>query len=442
MRQGNKMSVEMLEELKKTVAEVKEAITKSNDVEKDAVKEAIGEVLKNHPGFTPAQKIELPVGIKDMDEMDREKFVFEKMSPELVRKADDIFLLSLAMKKPANQLKAWQRFSHEMGDFKKALDTSTSGGTSEWIPTDFSSQFYELVRMESRVFSLFPSISMPSSPFTIPMQVGRIKTFKMTEQTANTGQSKIEVGDTENLSGNFTLTAVKHASRVLLSDEVEEDSIVPMLPWLREELVRAMAEGRDDAVLNGDSAGTHEDTDVTDATDRRKLWIGLRAIANDQSNKTDLSTFNLTNLRAMRKNMGKYGIMPSRLACVVGMAGYIKLLSLSEVVTVDKYGSNATILNGELAKIDGIPIIVSEWVRENLNASGVYDGVTTSKTVLNLVYTGAFLSGRRGTPKSKLLQELYAESGQQALIFSERLDFKAIYPVASNKTTYLGYNFN
>jgi len=52
------------------------------------------------------------------------------------------------------------------------------------------------------------------------------------------------------------------------------------------------------------------------------------------------------------------------------------------VRTVDKYGQFATVLNGELGKIDGIPVIVSEKIRENLNASGVYDGTTTTKTLL------------------------------------------------------------
>jgi len=181
---------------------------------------------------------------------------------------------------------------------------------------------------------------------------------------------------------------------------------------------------------------------VSSASDRRKLWLGLRAMAHDQSYTQDLSTFNITNLRAMRSAMGKYGVRPGDLAWITSISGFLAdLIDLPEVRTVDKYGVNATILTGELAKLDGIPVIISEWARENLNAAGVYDGVTTNKTTLSLVNRNAFVMGERRKGSVQLLKELYAESDQDALIVRERVTFDPLFPIDSNESLQLGYNF-
>jgi hypothetical protein len=70
------------------------------------------------------------------------------------------------------------------------------------------------------------------------------------------------------------------------------------------------------------------------------------------------------------------------LAWIASIASYYKMLGLTEVLTLQNYGPQATVLQGELGKFDSIPIIVSEYQRQDLNASGVYDGVTKTKTAL------------------------------------------------------------
>jgi hypothetical protein len=141
----------------------------------------------------------------------------------------------------------------------------------------------------------------------------------------------------------------------------------------------------------------------------------------------------------MRKDMGKYGVTPSQLAWITGIAGYIKLIDLDQVTTVDKYGPGATVLAGELGKLDGIPIVVSEWQREVLNASGIYES-GADKTAIDLVYRNGFAIGDRKQGDVKILRELYAEYGQIAMLARERVDFEAIYPIASNRTINLGIN--
>jgi HK97 family phage major capsid protein len=281
---------------------------------------------------------------------------------------------------------------------------------------------------------------MPTNPYELPITVGRATSYKHTEQTAATGQTKLPDAYAANEpTGKATLSAQGHGCSKLMSKDVEEDSIIPILPFVQRDIVRGLAEGREDAILNGDTAGTHEDSDTTSAADRRKLWLGLRAEANDQSNTTDLGTLSLANLRVMRGAMGKYGVRPADLAFITSVAGYIKLLGLTEVTTVDKYGSQATVLTGELAKVDGIPVIVSEWARADLNASGVHDGATEDNTVIYLVNRSSYLIGERRRPNVQLLKELYAESDQDALVVRERVAFKKLFAAAED-TMHLGYN--
>ena len=69
--------------------------------------------------------------------------------------------------------------------------------------------------------------------------------------------------------------------------------------------------------------------------------------------------------------------------------------AIQNVATVDKFGAGATIVTGELTRFMGIPIIPSAFMREDLNASAVYDGSTTSKGSMLLLNKRGFLTGSR-----------------------------------------------
>jgi hypothetical protein len=135
--------------------------------------------------------------------------------------------------------------------------------------------------------------------------------------------------------------------------------------------------------------------------------------------------------------MGKYGVDPNSLAWVVGISGYNQMLALSEVITVDKYGPNAVVLSGELARFDGIPVIVSEYVREDLNATGVYDGTTTGRTEVLLVRKDAFLYGDRRDVLVETDREIKSQTID--LVASQRVAFSNRY-VATDPIVAILYN--
>lgn len=426
---------EEFDNLAKLVKDTAEEVKKGRSEALDSMKAALKEALANHPGMTPERKFVPPDYAPSQEEE-----IVGALPKELHQDVDNALLLSAITGRKVSELKYWKRAQRKLEPALKAISaTGSTGYGSDWVPTMFSPTFREMVRVAGKVVPLFPVIPMPSNPYKLPIEIGRMTSYKVAENTGDTGQTAVPKGDASTLTGATTLTAAAHASMVLISKDAQEDSIIPMLPLLSQRLPQVLAEGREDALVNGDTAETHEDTDTTAANSRRKLVLGLRAMANDNNYKVDLSTLNLTNFRKMRKGMGKHGIMPKDLAYIVSLAGFFELVSLGEVTTIDKYGQFATVLNGELGKIDGSPIVVSEFIREDLTTGAVY-GSGQTKTVMHAVNRNGLVVGERSEYTFQMLKERYAENLQDALLVHERFDFKPLFPIASNKVTYMGHS--
>lgn len=327
----------------------------------------------------------------------------------------------------------------------RALDSTTSAEGDEWVPTELSSQVIERINLPLRVAALFPTIPMPSNPYDVPgVGVARVRGGKATEQTADTGQTafkKITPG-----TRKITLTAAKFATTMLVSKELEEDSLIPVMPFMQEEMVDFLAADIEDCILNGDGTGAHQDSDVTDADDPRRNFDGLRlmglAQAATRSDVSSASALTVAHLRAARAKMGKYGLDLGNLASILGITSFYDLLDDSSVVTVDKFGAGATVLTGQLGSVDGVPIIVSEYVRTGLNASGVVDGVTTTQTYAAVVHRRGFLNGIRRQMTMQWLREQYAEYDQDALLVTHRRAFEERYPLATETPLCVIYNLD
>lgn len=154
--------------------------------------------------------------------------------------------------------------------------------------------------------------------------------------------------------------------------------------------------------------------------------------------KVNLDTFALHSIRRMRQAMGVFGVDPAQLVFLTSMSVYHKMLNLDQVTTVDKYGPNATVLRGELGKLDGVPIVISEFARADLNASAVYDGVTTDRSILQLIRKDQFKIGNRR--EFRLESDRDITTGVNILVASQRLHFRDVAPYASNKIAAMGYN--
>jgi HK97 family phage major capsid protein len=311
----------------------------------------------------------------------------------LQKASDELYLLSKLTGRPPSRTKYFEQLQRR-GLLSKALATTAAGHGEEWVPQGFSAQLVEAVQAQLRLAGLHDRITMPTKSYQLPVEGQDPAPYLTTENT--------EIPASDITTANVVLEAVTVAARQLFSAEISEDSLVPILPRLQVQIARALARGIENAILNGDPSPVHMDSDVTSAADVRKAWMGYRKKAlTDSDANQDLSTLTAEGLLAIKRAMGLYAMDPAECVWVVGNAVFNQLLLLRDaagnplVSTVDKYGPQATVASGELGRLFGIPIVVSALVREDLNATGVYDGVTTDRTVLFLVNRRAWVLGDR-----------------------------------------------
>jgi HK97 family phage major capsid protein len=298
--------------------------------------------------------------------------------------------------------KYWNRNMKKGAPMRKALDTSTSTDGSEWVPRgNMSGTFIEFYSLAAKVPMLFDPIRMPTPTYDVPYDNSLCTIFLISENTADEA-SATRVSDGSPTTGKLTLTAKTLGARIPFSYELEEDAVVSIAPRLRKKLANDMGKGTESAFIEGDTSGTHQHSDVTAATDRRKAFRGLRfhALAADSDS---LSSFSAANIRTLRSKMGKYGVEPSECVLITGPAVYLRhIANHADVITRDKYGDNAYVLTGEVAKLDGMSVIVSDQMREDLNTSGVYDGTTTNNGSLIICNRAQWTMGVRSDMEMEL----------------------------------------
>lgn len=321
---------------------------------------------------------------------------------------------------------------------EKALTSTGSGTGDEFVPTDLASELQRRLFLSSDLAARMAAteIDMPSQPYDYPIVTTR-PTFYL-ESTENTAATASDPG-----TGKLTLNAKKLMGQVSYSYELDEDSIVPVLNTVQTLLAEAAADAWESALINGDSTATHQDTDteaIAKAAERafkgfRKLSLAVTELKKDISS----GGINEANLRAMLKDMGKYGMRTRDLVWLVGPKGKSDMMGITNVSTLEKYGPRATILTGELSSFLGIPIIGSERVREDLNASGVDDGVTATKGSINLVNLSRFLTGRRRVFTVEVFRDVKKQ--QNDIVASFRKAFVPLEtPSATIQSCMIGYN--
>ena len=222
------------------------------------------------------------------------------------------------------------------------------------------------IQLELVLAPLFREIQMTSATQIIPI----LPDAGYAEFTANqvaTGASPHgnleERGDTYDgtMSGidltERTLSTKKLISQSYLGNETEEDAILPILPLIRESIVRAHARGIENALLLGNHADGVYGTSGA-------AFEGLVTMAG--SNKTQSATafasesLTAAHLLAARKNMGKYGMNAADVTYIVNSTEYFNLLQDAEFQDVNLVGDLATKLSGEIGSVFGSKVIVCD----------------------------------------------------------------------------------
>lgn len=323
---------------------------------------------------------------------------------------------------------------------QKALTTTASGAGLEFMNVTLSSQLLQRMYMESQFAAAMISqeINMPSNPFNFPLATTR-PTFRsgVAENNAPTGSDPGSAG--------LTLNAAKLIGMTQYSYEADEDAIIAVLPMVTQQLASAAADALEDALINGDTAGTHQDSDTNAVANAAgKLFNGIRKLALAQTSlKVSLASGGISaaNIGALRKAMGRWGLDPKQLLIVCGVNGFNDFVLLPETLTAEKAGntSNARILTGMAPNIFGIDILPSARVREDLNASGVYDATTVTKGSLLLIHKPSWIQGVRRGFTLETWRDARAQTNYVIAAF--RRAFMPIESLANTKAAVVGYNY-
>ena len=164
--------------------------------------------------------------------------------------------------------------------------------------------------------------------------------------------------------------------------------------WLAE----GWADSWELAFLHGDTNATHQDTlsswtvggyytagDLSGSNSPVAWWIGLRARAVDDSNTVSAGgSFDASDhfgaLELLGTHAGRDPIIVTGLHAL-----YTQLLDYSEFLTLDKLGSMATLITGEVGSIGSTPVVISQFISNDFDSSsGVYTGSNAST---EMVYT-------------------------------------------------------
>lgn len=254
------------------------------------------------------------------------------------------------------------------------VNTGQVGFGDEWVPDLWLGELWERDRQPNIVFPALSPVEMPSNPYNMPLE-GVDPVVYAVPETTDEAQIAFDSSNPIPISkpgtAKLVMNAKKLALRIGVSEEQNEDSIIPVLQSSRRQALRVMADAMDNVILNADSEAAGNinlDGGTPGATDKYNYGGGDGLI------KRTLVTWNagdatgvdfggaptLALMRSIRFKMPiYYAQQPDNLAYIVDGQTYAALLNLEQFLTVDKAGDRATIIRGTLGFIDNIPVLVS-----------------------------------------------------------------------------------
>ena len=293
--------------------------------------------------------------------------------------------------------------------------------------------------------ALFPRIIQPRGPtYVMPFGLTGGTAYLQGEAEAD---NPAEYESSTPTTANRTLTPKKLAVRFPYSEEMEEESIVPILPELRKSLARALGEGIEEAVISGDTTAAHMDTGRgIVSNDRRKAWDGLRhfCVSTLTTASKSLATYSGDTLLSIQTAMEQEYVNPvSDVVIIIPSKLRAKTYFLVDnstnktvVFMRNTEMGDRTLLTGQIGDFFGSPVISSAWIPTDLNASGIYNGTTTDYTALLVVNKRAWLLADRREVTIKLVDEPL--KGRSNLVATWRGSFTHMFGDAA-VTTGMGY---
>ena len=327
----------------------------------------------------------------------------------------------------------------EKNELSKSMTTGNTGYGPEWMPTSFSANIIDIMEQTGEIVGKFQNV------FTVPQNETTLKipysTLRATVIKGSEGLTMAQIDALITDSGTATLefTPREFAGTQFVSDNLTNDALAGLVPFLKGSLAKAIDNAEENTIINGDDSGSHMDGDITGSNDVRKWFKGLRKMAIAQATYVDFAgLLSATGkLLACIKKLGNC-FKPANTVFIVGIDGRIQGLGLANALTKDLALNQASYFSGQVAPIYGCEVVCSEYCREDVSATGVWQAATqTSKGTILALNTGCFGIGRKlGV---SIETERQAVRRGTFIMGTSRMDFKRL--AASTQTDVcLGYD--
>jgi HK97 family phage prohead protease len=309
------------------------------------------------------------------------------------------------------------QFSKELLE-KAGVDYTST--TAAGIDVIVSQQFEEEVRQAQKIAPAFREIAVSSGATVLPLAPDAgAATFSAAGITASANQLS-DAGDNNYTVSQVILQAHRLIAGTFISNDTDEQTVVTLLPIVTSALARAHAVAIDKAILVGAGAANISvgltGNNGTDNTSGFATVSGQTAL--DASGAGEVTP---ANLLAMRKEMGKYGLDPSRVAFIVPTDVYYELIDASGFTDVTEVGNDlATKRIGVVGSVFGSPVIATDQLAQNLGAGGAV--TTTAALAVNV--DNYVLPRLKGV---NIETEYSVKDQQNVIVASQSLGFNELF---------------
>jgi hypothetical protein len=352
----------------------------------------------------------------------------------------------------------------------RAFDT---GEVSEWTPTAVSSQVIRYFEVAGAVAPNFIQYPMPAGSCNVPLFL-RPTPGVDGGSLADIAPARVRGEFTGLPSGGYnyatypTYAAGSYASTdraalndismrgiVIVTEDMTEESAVPMLDFLGRLMANECRRGVEDAIINGGTVNNQPDSDLIvtawpDGTKySRAAWVGLRERARGKSaysaaagNAWTDATFLAAHKKLVVSSDASQAMLSTLTDIMVITSGFGFVNMLTNDTTkklflpASQLGTRANPPLGAIGTYMGFPLVLSEFVRINCNANGFYDNSTTDKTMAVLAHRRGWVLGQRGG--IYIEQERIPAYASGAIMGVWKGDFKSVLPTAWNGEAILG----
>ena len=266
--------------------------------------------------------------------------------------------------------------------------------------TEVSLRMEDEVRRQLVVSPLLRQVAMQTNVMKMPLNPEAGYGTWVTNAQFGTANSSGATA-THQLS-EITLSSYKLATREYMNFEEEEDSLIVLLPIVRDAMLRRIAKSVDKAMLLGAGAGA-------DPVKGLATYDATSAVTSAVANKATVA-----NMIALRRDLGAWGLNPAEVTFVVSTDIYYDLLEDASFQTVEKVGDRATLRTGQIGSIANSPVLVS--AQFPTKAAGTASATTNIGAVA--VNTANFIVGnQRGL---RIDTDDLVETQQKVLVASLR----------------------